>query len=379
MIHTRLLCVIAVSFLCLFTACTNPDASRELDIRSTEAAIRQTELAVEQTRLALDQAPTALELQTLTPAFAPSDTPNPTATHTETPTLTLTRQSVEIPLTADEILGLFLGFESEFFGLDDEINLSGSKLSFVPGISGQAIRFNSTARLSYPSTGNINPARGAIEFWLKPEWPGNDEQGYVFFEVGDTWFNRFRVMKDGANNFRFLVWDAENEYGVACSVSHWIANEWHYIRAVWHTDTLALYLDQVLCATQTEVRMPEALTAPIYVGSAFIEEFYANAVMDEFAIYLTPDDCGQDFTRLMIGSDARITDEVSDGNPVYARPDADRAPIAKALESLTVTIVSGPVCEDGLVFWKVTGTFLPPQGGWIPEGDGTSYWLELAR
>ena len=113
--------------------------------------------------------------------------------------------------------------------------------------SRQAALFDNEDSLSYPADGVIDPQGGAIEFWLQPLWDGDDGQSYVFFEIGDEWFNRFRLMKDGANNFRFMAWSSQVEYDAACSVGHWEAGEWHEVRAAWGDEALSLFLDGALC------------------------------------------------------------------------------------------------------------------------------------
>jgi hypothetical protein len=41
-----------------------------------------------------------------------------------------------------------------------------------------------------------------------------------------------------------------------------------------------------------------------------------------------------------------------------------------------VKVLEGPVCADGLVFWKVESEAIPGGAGWTAEGDGSAHWLE---
>jgi hypothetical protein len=161
-------------------------------------------------------------------------------------------------------------------------------VSFVRGHTGKAAMFDDEDTLSYPADGYIHPQQGSIEFWLKPLWNGDDEQSYVFFEVGDSWFNRFRIIKDGANNFRFMAWSSQVEYDVACNVANWVANDWHKVRATWQGDSLSLYLDDALCDTQTFVVMPAHLSPRFYIGSSAQKDLQAQSAIDEFAIHTQP-------------------------------------------------------------------------------------------
>lgn len=183
--------------------------------------------------------------------------------------------------------GFLVHFDGSLEGAGGEQGHSRG-LSFVPGHTGQAVLFNNEDSLSFLTDSNIHPQQGAIEFWLKPLWNGDDNQSYVFFEIGDTWFNRFRITKDGANNFRFMAWSSEVEYDAACNVSDWVADDWHQVRATWQTDSLSLYLDGMLCDTQTFVVMPESLSSRFFIGSSASHDMQAQSAIDEFAIYPQP-------------------------------------------------------------------------------------------
>jgi hypothetical protein len=187
----------------------------------------------------------------------------------------------------DEANDLVLSFDGTFDGADGEMGY-GYGLSFVPGHKGKAILFDDEDTLYYASDNNINPQQGVIEFWIKPEWNGNDNQSYVFFEIGDSWFNRFRIIKDGANNFRFMVWSTKIEYDAACDVSSWMANEWHQVRVTWQNDIISINLDGTLCDTQTFVVMPGSLSSRLYIGSSASQDLQAQSVIDEFKIYSQP-------------------------------------------------------------------------------------------
>ncbi len=180
-----------------------------------------------------------------------------------------------------------LAFENSFDGAEGEPGLANG-VSFVPGYVGQGILVDDGDSLSYATAGNIRREAGRIEFWLRPTWNGGDGESYVFFEVGDGWFNRMRIMKDGANNLRFMVWSAETEYGVAHNVAGWAADEWHRIGVSWRTDTIALYLDGELAEMATGTVLPEMLAPAMYVGSTPGADQQAQAVIDELAIYSQP-------------------------------------------------------------------------------------------
>jgi len=182
---------------------------------------------------------------------------------------------------------LSLSFENSYDGAQGEPGQADG-VSFVPGYDGQGILVDERDSLSYATPGNIRREAGRIEFWLKPLWDGGDGESYVFFEVGDEWFNRMRIMKDGANNLRFMVWSADTEYGVAHNVAGWSANKWHRVGVSWWSDVIVLYLDGELAETAAAIALPESLAATMYVGSTSSTDQQAQAVIDELIIYSQP-------------------------------------------------------------------------------------------
>jgi hypothetical protein len=193
----------------------------------------------------------------------------------------------EVIFSGQEPNRFLVSFDGSFDGANGEEGWVDG-VSLVRGHSGQAALFDDEGTLSYFSEGIIRPEQGAIAFWLQPQWDGDDGQSYVFFEIGDAWFNRFRLIKDGANNFRFMAWSSEVEYDAACNVGHWEADEWHQVRATWGDEALSLYLDGALCDTQTFVTLPEYLDARFHIGSSAQGDMQAQAVIDEFAVYAQP-------------------------------------------------------------------------------------------
>jgi hypothetical protein len=99
-------------------------------------------------------------------------------------------------------------------------------------------------------------------------------------------------------------------------------------------------------------------------------------------ITLTPDpsptsDCAAGWSRLFIGGYASVTgDADAPPNRVRSAPSASAEIIALIYPQHIVLILEGPVCADGVVFWKVQSDAIPGGEGWTAEGDGTVYWLE---
>ena len=190
------------------------------------------------------------------------------------------------PYTDDSDTLLLAHYDGSFDGTQGEVG-SPSGAMLVEGLYGQGAAVGYGDRLSYAAEGNLDLNQGTIEFWLKPDWNGDDMESYTFFEMGYEWFNRMRIMKDGANNLRFMVWDDDTEYGVAFNVGDWLAGEWHHIAATWQGDEIALYIDGLQVGTSEGVTMPAALVDKLFVGSAALDPQYAQGVIDELRISST--------------------------------------------------------------------------------------------
>ncbi len=91
-------------------------------------------------------------------------------------------------------------------------------------------------------------------------------------------------------------------------------------------------------------------------------------------IITTSGDCTNGWTRLKIGGFARVIDVVP--NRVRGQPSRSAEVIAEIHRGTDYKIVDGPVCADGLVFWKISDPALPGTAGWTAEGDLKEYYLE---
>lgn len=190
--------------------------------------------------------------------------------------------TVEGPHSSDPHTLLLLHFDGSYTGANGEIGVANGA-SFAAGRYGQGLQVDDSDTLTYETAGNLNRTQGAVEFWLQPAWNGDDQQNYTFFEVGQEWFNRMRITKDGANNLRFLIWDSVAEYGVDHNVGHWRAGEWHHIAVTWSGTDYALYLDGELRNRQPGPP-PDSLASLVTIGSNAGGDFQAQAVIDEFRI-----------------------------------------------------------------------------------------------
>ena len=84
--------------------------------------------------------------------------------------------------------------------------------------------------------------------------------------------------------------------------------------------------------------------------------------------------CAPGWTRLQVGNYAIVSP--GDPNRVRSEPRKGDNLIATLDPGTVVKVLEGPVCADGLVYWKVESDNIPGGVGWTAEGDGKEYWLE---
>ena len=190
------------------------------------------------------------------------------------------------PYEVDEHTLLLLHLDGSYDGEQGEHGTPNGT-SFEPGRHGQGVLVDDGDTFTYPTAGNLDRTAGSIEFWLRPSWDGDDGQDYAFFEVGTSWYNGIRLAKDGADNFRFIVWAGSAEYGIAHWVGDWQAGEWHHIAATWQESEIALYEDGVPVGREA-AHVPDLLSEPMYVGSGAWDGRVVDGVLDEFRISDVP-------------------------------------------------------------------------------------------
>jgi hypothetical protein len=85
------------------------------------------------------------------------------------------------------------------------------------------------------------------------------------------------------------------------------------------------------------------------------------------------------FSRLSIGHTITMI-EVGHPNRARSTPHVGNDNIICEISNGQITkIVDGPVCLDGLIFWKIQGSSIPTGIGCSADGDGTTHLLEQSQ
>jgi hypothetical protein len=191
-----------------------------------------------------------------------------------------------IPASAQELVpdsntSLLLHFNSSLSSTNGRSPIASAGVTFEPGVFGNGAFVGGGASLSYSSS-VVTPSAGTIEFWIKPRWAGSDDLSHVMCSVGGV-FGPLVVVKDGANNLRFILGTDDSEAYQAWNLSAWKANEWHHIAVAWQVPGfMNTYVDGVpRISNSSAARDLAALGGkPLSIGGSPA----AEAVFDEVRV-----------------------------------------------------------------------------------------------
>lgn len=182
---------------------------------------------------------------------------------------------------ADSNTLLLLHFDGNYDGEQGESGQANGT-TFSAGKLGQGIVIDDADTLVYPTTGNLNSNAGAIEFWVRPNYDGNDDEIHVLFEI-DYKDHGIQVATQGSD-LHFLMRSGEPFTDIGAPVGHWRNGEWHHVVAAWTGAQMALYIDEQLQATSSNGTPPQILGPVFYVGSSPRGDWQADATIDELRI-----------------------------------------------------------------------------------------------
>jgi hypothetical protein len=132
-----------------------------------------------------------------------------------------------------------------------------------------ALRFPPGARLVYPDAGGIDPGEGAVAFWIRKEWAGDEQRARSLLELRtDTWENRLELGL-GPAYLRFLLTTKDGIETPAGASVAWQPDEWHHVTISWGQALMALYIDGKIAEQQTyaeDMQLPAG--TPLYIASS---------------------------------------------------------------------------------------------------------------
>ena len=158
---------------------------------------------------------------------------------------------------------------------------------FVPGHRDLALFLDRVhAPVGLVEAGNLDKARGSVEFWLQPGWNGADAGDHALvWEPGSRkpgaqvlWLWKY------GRTIRFDVRDPGDHY-LTASIAKWKRAEWHHVLATWDCRKgTRLYLDGKKAA-EKEFTWQPVPHARILLGARGTGDLPADAAFDDFRVY----------------------------------------------------------------------------------------------
>lgn len=169
-------------------------------------------------------------------------------------------------------------------------------LAAAEGVIGRGTTISAASRLHFPCVGNLDPAQGTIEFWLKPGFAVGDKKGHTLFRAGNNFDRGLHIARDGAGNLRFILWGNDRatpqvetnvERGVGTGTASWPEGQWTHLAFTWNgaTGLMELYVNgHAVESNQNGVQIKEFSTRHFSIGADFEGGDVAAGVFDEMRI-----------------------------------------------------------------------------------------------
>ncbi|MCI0359667.1 MAG: LamG domain-containing protein [Planctomycetaceae bacterium] len=199
-------------------------------------------------------------------------------------------------MAADEDTLVLLKFDETLAGHRGQASVNEASVERPATPFGRGAHFSEGSVLAFLNDGNLKPAEGTVEFWIKPDWDGTVGTGRELFKVGEDFNFGLLIQIDGANNLRLMVWGEDSsapdgkgnkEMSIGASTTDWKAGQWHHVAATWNMASreLVLYVDGRQVAMTNQAMLIKEFSRPRFtIGSGARGVNPAHAVIDEVCI-----------------------------------------------------------------------------------------------
>lgn len=187
---------------------------------------------------------------------------------------------------------LLLSFEGNATGTPGGAPVStAGAVGYVAGHSGQAVSLPEGAMLTYAARGVLDKSRGAVAFWLRPNWNGDDGRNHALLadvsNFDDKLQNTFTLWKWSTGQLRLDLRSPADPY-LTYDVRHWRAGQWHHVGASWDAQSgLALFVDGQCVARREATYEPQAWPK-FNLGGDWRNAATGDATFDELRLYNVP-------------------------------------------------------------------------------------------
>jgi hypothetical protein len=186
------------------------------------------------------------------------------------------------PYQPDPHTLLLLHLDGSFAGSQGEPGAA-QGATFAPGRHGLGAAIGQGDTLSYVAAGNIDAAQGAVEFWLRPAWDGDDGGNHTLFWWGEG-AEFLHLRKDGISNLVFDRFYVGGSCGAPHGVADWRAGEWHHLAFAWQGAEMRLYEDGREVARTQCGGVARPAGDHFFIGSGPGGHQAVDAVIDELRI-----------------------------------------------------------------------------------------------
>ena len=200
------------------------------------------------------------------------------------------------PYGTDSHTLLLLHFDGNHAGAEGEMGTA-TGTTFTGGRHGQGVLMDDTDTLTYTAAANLDHTWGAVEFWIRPNWDGDDGGDHTLFWWGDD-AGMLHLRKDPISNLVFDYFYAGGGCGAPTNVADWRAGEWHHLAFTWAETEIHLYVDGQRVARSVCGGTAQPAASEFYIGSWAHGARSIEATLDELRISDMPrvgnnDMCGR--------------------------------------------------------------------------------------
>ena len=172
--------------------------------------------------------------------------------------------------------------------------MGSAKDRFASGVKNQALRVGKTGKdlrsVTFAGAGNINPKRGTLSFYFKPEnWNRNVKAfQHLFYAFGtDDGKRSFLLIDRYMGKDELVVEDRCGEAGNSFrqKTGHWRDGLWHHLGVVWGGDSLCVYVDGEPRYKKTGFNRLSGAWKTMIIGAMNWNVTQGTALIDEVKIY----------------------------------------------------------------------------------------------
>lgn len=181
---------------------------------------------------------------------------------------------------------LLLHCNSSLKGENGEMPIKQEGVTYESGILESGAFFTKTNKVTFASSGNIDPKNGTIEFWIKPKWSVDDIEGHALLTFGGVGGIHI-YLGNNISRIIFNRWMGGNKPEITCLVPEenlLPPEKWTHIAFSWDSNYVKCFINgDKKSETKVEFPLPEINETFFYLGSDFFEG-QLNAIIDELCI-----------------------------------------------------------------------------------------------